>query len=84
MTLQLVICVIATVLLVGSVSCTIYGMDRYDKDDGGYIIWGFVMMLGVIVALFFLFFGSNGMLDDILGNTTKFPSANITSTPVQK
>lgn len=84
MMLQLGICVIVAVLLMGSVSCALRGMDRRDEGGEGYAVWSVGMMLGVIVGILFLLFGPNGVLDDSLGNTTEFPSVNITPTNVQK
>lgn len=84
MTLQLGICVIVAVLLMGSVSCTLRGMDRRDDGGEGYAVWSVGMMLGAIVGILFLLFGPNGVLDDSSGNATEFPSVNIMPTSVQK
>jgi hypothetical protein len=84
MTLQLGICVIVAVLLMGSVSCALRGMDRRDEGGEGYAIWSVGMMLGAIVGILFLLFGPNGVLDDSSGNATEFPSVNIMPTSVQK
>ncbi|WP_314194353.1 hypothetical protein [Actinomyces oris] len=84
MTLQLGICVIVAVLLMGSVSCALRGMDRRDEGDEGYAIWSVGMMLGAIVGILFLLFGPNGVLDDSSSNAAEFPSVNIMPTSVQK
>lgn len=84
MTLQLGICVIVAVLLMGSVSCALRGMDRRNEGGEGYAVWSVGMMLGAIVGILFLLFGPNGVLDDSSGNVTEFPSVNITPTSVQK
>ena len=41
------------------------------------------MMLGGVVAILFLLFGHNGMLDGSSSNAAEFPSVNITSTSIQ-
>lgn len=51
MTFQLGICVIVAVLLMGSVSCALRGMDRRDEGGEGYAVWSVGMMLGAIVRL---------------------------------
>lgn len=84
MTLQLGICVIVAVLLMGSVSCALRGMDRRDEGGEGYAVWSVGKMLGAIVGILFLLFGPNGVLDDSSGNATEFPSVNIMPTSVQK
>ena len=63
MMLQLGICVIVAVLLMGSVSCALRGMDRRDEGGEGYAVWSVGMMLGVIVGILFLLFGPNGVID---------------------
>lgn len=84
MTLQLGICVIVAVLLMGSVSCALRGMDRRDEGGEEYAVWSAGMMLGAIVGILFLLFGPNGVLDDSSGNATEFSPVNVTPTNVQK
>jgi hypothetical protein len=83
MTLQLIICVIAAALVAGSAICATSAMDQYDENRDKYTIWSFGMMLGGVVAILFLLFGHNGMLDGSSGNAAEFPSVNITSTSIQ-
>ena len=84
MMLQLGICVIVAVLLVGSVSCALRGMDRHDEGGEGCAVWSVGMMLGAIVGVLFLLFGPNGVLDDSSGKAAEFSSVNVTPTNVQK
>lgn len=57
MMLPLIMCLIVTLLLVGSTSCCLAAIDHRDDDQGNkYGFWGVGMMAGAIVALFFVFY----------------------------
>jgi len=48
-------CLIASLLLLGSALCTLAAIAHQDDDQGNkYAIWGVGMMVGAIAVLFFV------------------------------
>lgn len=57
MTLQLGICVIAALLLLGSALCTLAAINHQYEDQGNkYGFWGVGMTVGAIAVLFFVIY----------------------------
>ena len=55
MMLPLIMCLIASLLLLGSALCTLAAIDHQDDDQGNkYEFWGVGMMVGAIAVLFFV------------------------------
>ena len=53
--LPLIMCLIASLLLLGSALCTLASIDHQDDDQGNkYEFWGVGMMVGAIAVLFFV------------------------------
>lgn len=55
MMLPLIMCLIASLLLLGGALCTLAAIDHQDDDQGNkYGFWGVGMMVGAIAVLFFV------------------------------
>ena len=55
MILPLIMCLIASLLLLGSALCTLAAIAHQDDDQGNkYAIWGVGRMVGAIAVLFFV------------------------------
>mgnify|MGYP006906139148 CR=1 FL=1 len=53
--LPLIMCLIASLLLLGSALCTLAAIDHQDDDQGNkYEFWGVGMMVGAIAVHFFV------------------------------